>query len=141
MLMKNVQRAIPARAGRTIKAYDSTKASSGHPCACRENVRVYVPEEWLVGPSLRVQGERLLAIGLWPLIRAIPARAGRTTHRSTIASMSSGHPCACRENTKYALRTGPVSGPSLRVQGEPVFLDFTVFPERAIPARAGRTLT
>ena len=93
------------------------------------------------GPSLRVQGERVI---LWNGsfgVRAIPARAGRTQQQESQGTVKVGHPCACRENAPRIPSLTFRNGPSLRVQGErnPPARDGT--DDGAIPARAGRTYT
>ena len=155
-------RAIPARARRTQARPAQRKRYAGHPCACREN-RIYT---WSVkrrqkmghpcacrenqdrprspgphgGPSLRVHGEPTRSYGSSHVKRAIPARAGRTTAYWCSKMRGPGHPCACRENTTNPNLPTPVKGPSLRVQGELEGMSSWAWWDRAIPARAGRTL-
>ena len=56
-----------------------------------------------------------------------------------IPFVAAGHPCACRENPLREKTNGGVTGPSLRVQGEPTVARQPAAAGRAIPARAGRT--
>ena len=49
--------------------------------------------------SLRVQGEPTLILDASAILRAIPARAGRTYDPHGDALGVGGHPCACRENS------------------------------------------
>ena len=72
-------------------------------------------------------------------VRAIPARAGRTVSEAAKQKMLAGHPCACRENNKSHAFESPVTGPSLRVQGELQNFITNWEAKWAIPARAGRT--
>ena len=134
-----VRRAIPARAGRTLRQLYDGCPDAGHPCACRENKVSRAESGVPAGPSLRVQGE--LEGGSVPggKGRAIPARAGRTIAASSIDSPSAGHPCACRENSRGVIEVSAEGGPSLRVQGEPPEIVLRARRTRAIPARAGRT--
>ena len=131
--------AIPARAGRTLLLVLPAMDAQGHPCACRENMSNVRTICWTAGPSLRVQGEHQDASGYMKIKRAIPARAGRTRARSDVARPRMGHPCACRENVLGEWKELPTSGPSLRVQGEPLAHSRDIRRIRAIPARAGRT--
>ena len=91
----------------------------GNPCACRENWDYLDVYYGRAGPSLRVQGERD------PADRRAATRLG--------------HPCACRENRWGRAPWRAPVGPSLRVQGERNAHETDRYPERAIPARAGRT--
>ena len=134
-------RAIPARAGRTIQSAPLPVVFEGHPCACRENLLDLVKEVASYGPSLRVQGELAAIVVLLTAERAIPARAGRTGREMGKKWLCEGHPCACRENIPCYHQSMTWEGPSLRVQGElNMFLELFV-AHRAIPARAGRTCT
>ena len=134
------KRAIPARAGRTLRDCISNRGIPGHPCACRENGPIVGRRRGLYGPSLRVQGEpcarRSTSVG----IRAIPARAGRTKICWYHHAQTTGHPCACRENQNTNYDITLLGGPSLRVQGELRYTTYYLTTTRAIPARAGRTL-
>ena len=75
-------RAIPARAGRTLEAVRAMRPVTGHPCACRENLSPARATGTYVGPSLRVQGELGTTIRYVSPMRAIPARAGRTSGKA-----------------------------------------------------------
>ena len=132
-------RAIPARAGRTNTAKCTDSLLLGHPCACRENPRRHDANREFEGPSLRVQGELSSGRPMQIVIRAIPARAGRTVNPPGCFCVSSGHPCACRENYYSKKNRGRKRGPSLRVQGELCVGSLGSLGNRAIPARAGRT--
>ena len=72
-------RAIPARAGRTECQSIDPLCGPGHPCACRENSYDPTTGQWTDGPSLRVQGEPMASTMPAQVVRAIPARAGRTS--------------------------------------------------------------
>ena len=136
-----INRAIPARAGRTTKQLPFVPSETGHPCACRENRESARLGDNRSGPSLRVQGELHSQPPAIQGGRAIPARAGRTRHNWLHSSRYSGHPCACRENGIGLFQNVKPSGPSLRVQGERLVCLLQKRTPRAIPARAGRTPT
>ena len=134
-----IQRAIPARAGRTFRRPVFFFGLAGHPCACRENNKKRQELEREGGPSLRVQGELQVLPGSWRPRRAIPARAGRTAVTVSMRFRRAGHPCACRENVRRTPSDRKRHGPSLRVQGERGDGSSGTQSGRAIPARAGRT--
>ncbi len=114
------RRAIPARAGRTLTPGPMRRFGSGHPRACGENGLTFAVAGSSQAGHPRACGEnvppgKMIA----DLVRAIPARAGRT----------------------WLPRPGPKKrrGPSPRVRGEPDGLRCYRRCVRAIPARAGRT--
>mgnify|MGYP006977943327 CR=1 FL=1 len=112
------QWAIPARAGRTRSRGGVRFLAKGHPCACRENGVGAAAGIVIAGPSLRVQGEPHIVVEAPAVVRAIPARAGRTRSPGRSQLGGRGHPCACRENRGTGAAPSEYEGPSLRVQGE-----------------------
>ena len=133
-----IERAIPARAGRTFIGHGISAIPKRHPCACRENQTRICRTCRLGGPSLRVQGELKEDEAMSASHRAIPARAGRTQNLNNLKRKLTGHPCACRENFPHLSPQLFTTGPSLRVQGELKALKRSSSTHRAIPARAGR---
>ena len=92
------QRAIPARAGRTIETPLHRTQLAGHPRACGENSKGPLASAVPDGPSPRVRGEPGYRHGKWQ------------THP--------GHPRACGENIVWSLLKIHQIGPSPRVRGE-----------------------
>ena len=107
---------------------------------CRENGRLPDGREVTYGTSLRVQGEPWGVSCTWNHVRNIPACAGRTSAPGTLTTAQVEHPCVCRENIVIVFVCAPLSGTSLRVQGEPRVDDERLSGERNIPSCAGRTL-
>ncbi len=137
------RRAIPARAGRT----QDDRASFGNRCRAIP-ARAGRTPTWglfhalLSGPSPRVWGE-LFCVLPPPCSSAGHPRACGENAVAPLAIPSSlaGHPRACGENDFIPYKGQLGFGPSPRVRGErlhpvqgPTWL-------RAIPARAGRTVT
>ncbi len=137
-----VLRAIPARAGRTpfIDQRDRND-DRAIPARAGRTVSAYIPYDPNVGPSPRVRGEHVCAQGAAQPYPGHPRACGENASRSARwLSPRAGHPRACGENS-----TG-THGNHRRRPGHPRACGENApgsgggeHPQRAIPARAGRT--
>ena len=150
---------IPARAGKTSPSGAPRSWGTAHPRACGENGSDPDSVRNSLGSSPRVRG-KLLALGAHcPPRGLIPARAGKTPCGSGARGRTRAHPRACGENKRRDSAHVAAPGSSPRVRGKRLRLlagvrrrgssprvrgklgecQRTLFRERLIPARAGKT--
>ena len=133
------RRLIPARAGKTQSPLPLIHLCLAHPRACGENRNTSIRVVRTHGSSPRVRGKPTRFRQSIPVIRLIPARAGKTTWWPGSTSCRAAHPRACGENAKSTANTLAGLGSSPRVRGKRGH-DITVPHDgRLIPARAGKT--
>ena len=132
-------RLIPARAGKTQGAVGAEGQGEAHPRACGENMVGPLKGTPGRGSSPRVRGKPIRHRPPPARRRLIPARAGKTSSRSTPMTRMPAHPRACGENLPQQGQRMPWVGSSPRVRGKRAVVITNVFQARLIPARAGKT--
>ena len=109
---------IPAHAGKTERLHSRTPASAVHPRACGENsdpVGTVCPR---AGSSPRMRGKLYHVDVPSPVMRFIPAHAGKTETERNHNVHGTVHPRACGENHDEFLRCSWVNGSSPRMRGK-----------------------
>ena len=132
-------RLIPARAGKTIVLSSGAMFSPAHPRAGGENNRSRRGRRTLPGSSPRGRGKHGPGTLQALIARLIPARAGKTAPVCNSVHKHRAHPRAGGENPKcYPFHTTK-TGSSPRGRGKRADSTPNIFPQRLIPARAGKT--
>ena len=131
---------IPARAGKTLRAWSSPCARSAHPRACGENLYRCKRSRVSAGSSPRVRGKLVHPAPLVVNTGLIPARAGKTPSSSPTTSPRRAHPRACGENRAADFAGAAQRGSSPRVRGKRIPPAARRRGPGLIPARAGKTL-
>ena len=133
-------RLIPAHAGKTLPAQLHERCKPAHPRACGEN-RPGCAAFWKMwGSSPRMRGKRVFASGARPVLRLIPAHAGKTNLVPTPVKFTWAHPRACGENLKFGSVGSEMEGSSPRMRGKLGGLEDEMLLLRLIPAHAGKTI-
>ena len=132
-------RLIPARAGKTWTSSVPGRSETAHPRACGENGAGADPDGVLDGSSPRVRGKLPRRRGAAAPHRLIPARAGKTSALTLVASLTRAHPRACGENIACPFWVVLSEGSSPRVRGKLRWRFLLVGFPGLIPARAGKT--
>ncbi len=130
---------IPARAGSTVRASESSARSRDHPRASGEHAVSAAAVTRSMGPSPRERGAPGQSGGGAEQLRTIPARAGSTGDSAGSTTASWDHPRASGEHLEIGLGHDATTGPSPRERGA----QRGHYPQRhrlgTIPARAGST--
>ena len=130
---------IPAHAGKTGIEYDAHRMSRAHPRSRGENAFITAQQQLLAGSSPLTRGKPLRENHHQPLLRLIPAHAGKTALRSRLGVSAQAHPRSRGEN-QTPLTTGsnhPGSSPLTR--GKRLRRSSAPTTGRLIPAHAGKT--
>ena len=93
----------------------------------------------MTGPSPRVWGKLLSGGEVFPNLRTIPTRVGKTFCCDGRRFSASDHPHACGENSTNLSRSRRSFGPSPRVWGKLIVAKNVVHNARTIPTRVGKT--
>ena len=135
----NIKGLIPARAGKTCSASHHGGGLRAHPRAGGENSNLSAVWFGLCGSSPRGRGKPASRSTAGLSSRLIPARAGKTSTAITVRMMGPAHPRAGGENTPASGAVEYTWGSSPRGRGKHAYSTPTIFPQRLIPARAGKT--
>ena len=136
---RQVDRLIPACAGKTAGAASPRRGRRAHPRVCGENWEPTGASPVADGSSPRVRGkphrqrQPAHAAGL------IPACAGKTPRPPGSTPARSAHPRVCGENVTLSDAEEGCCGSSPRVRGKLVVHDAHATLIRLIPACAGKT--
>mgnify|MGYP000900133923 CR=1 FL=1 len=110
---------IPARAGKTTTSPRYLLASRAHPRAGGENCYPCPRQPRAGGSSPRGRGKRTVRAYRFRTRRLIPARAGKTTWKTTNLHDRQAHPRAGGENIQAAVSVVVEWGSSPRGRGKP----------------------
>ena len=130
---------IPAHAGNTAGCRPMSVAPWDHPRACGEHFAKYGLAFWTAGSSPRMRGTRIYRALASHNGGIIPAHAGNTTLRTSIALKRRDHPRACGEHRYSCSLVLRAKGSSPRMRGTRLLLDGEIVHEGIIPAHAGNT--
>ncbi len=132
-------RFIPAPAGNSASAPPSSAAPPVHPRACGEQEPAPGHLHRRGGSSPRLRGTEGIDVPAADARRFIPAPAGNSSFRGTLAGGHTVHPRACGEQPRRSGRfqSPPGSSPRLRGTGSPRWA-FSSWPG-FIPAPAGNS--
>ena len=132
-------RLIPACAGKTKFHLARGVQGGAHPRVCGENATSLINKYQTMGSSPRVRGKPFAKSLRRRRCGLIPACAGKTRHRLTLAATRKAHPRVCGENCLRSVSFSRWAGSSPRVRGKRE-QDGLIGPEtRLIPACAGKT--
>ena len=92
-----------------------------------------------MGSSPRVRGKQLLDHVVWHSDGLIPARAGKTSSRSSRSATLPAHPRVCGENRAFDVLSIGRMGSSPRMRGKRSSLHSNLVEDGLIPAHAGKT--
>ena len=92
-----------------------------------------------MGSSPRMRGKRERLPRTCSIRRLIPAHAGKTCMKSRMMNSSKAHPRACGENNDAQTRAYSSLGSSPRMRGKHLWAWGYFWPQRLIPAHAGKT--
>ena len=132
---------IPAWAGKTLTVDAPMMQDEAHPRVGGENVGRLVLTRTQPGSSPRGRGKRVEAAGEPPVIRLIPAWAGKTGVRGSSGRTRRAHPRVGGENVRFAGVPCAFSGSSPRGRGKRRPSSLRRRAWRLIPAWAGKTLS
>ena len=130
---------IPARAGKTFRPRCRRWQAGAHPRAGGENTTVGTMPGSGPGSSPRGRGKPTSVEAGVTGVGLIPARAGKTSVRSSPRSATWAHPRAGGENLKMSHQVSMWTGSSPRGRGKPRSRSRRRCWSRLIPARAGKT--
>ena len=135
----DVDRLIPACAGKTGRRAVEAERFRAHPRVCGENLLGFdvVTSAW--GSSPRVRGKPALSEGGGSSVGLIPACAGKTRRSPSVARGAWAHPRVCGENQLGKLPEGAQYGSSPRVRGKLCWRGWFGLFFGLIPACAGKT--
>ena len=134
-----VNRLIPAGAGKT-RGYDrSITYRAAHPRRCGENVEFVLGVIVTAGSSPQVRGKRIVIITPVQPVRLIPAGAGKTSNPNSASANRSAHPRRCGENVDSVIWAAFFLGSSPQVRGKRAAYQASERANRLIPAGAGKT--
>ena len=136
-----LERLIPARAGKTQAAPLLKAFTPAHPRACGENPNFLAVDAKSEGSSPRVRGKQMIAWKMPPMGGLIPARAGKTRSMALLLTALRAHPRACGENLSSSSSAITAVGSSPRVRGKLYWAANRMGSKGLIPARAGKTGT
>ena len=126
--------------GKHTRTLSTGDAKWAHPRVCGENRRICLMSIAVRGSSPRVRGKRISCHKMAPFHRLIPACAGKTRGLVVGPTGTRAHPRVCGENVDETASEGDCLGSSPRVRGKPPWADWAAWPQRLIPACAGKTL-
>ena len=132
-------RFIPASAGNTETTGGRRRHMAVHPHECRGDADGTLALGEVIGSSPRVRGTRPRQVPRGIPARFIPASAGNTPLRGSLAIRSAVHPRECGEHSSKLLPKLAASGSSPRVRGTLQQADSSLALVRFIPASAGNT--
>ena len=132
-------RFIPAHAGNTSSAANSSLSNSVHPRACGEHRLLFTTRSSRCGSSPRMRGTPGFSRSRPLLFRFIPAHAGNTPPQPLLAARNRVHPRACGEHSTSGSIGGQCGGSSPRMRGTPRSIRGIRRAFRFIPAHAGNT--
>ena len=132
-------RLIPAHAGKTCMSVTWTSTRPAHPRSRGENMRSPASGTISPGSSPLTRGKQYPSSMISPMMRLIPAHAGKTP-ACVIALMSEGaHPRSRGENQVCPSHVALILGSSPLTRGKPGFRGLRGLRGRLIPAHAGKT--
>ena len=137
----DVQRLIPAHAGKTGVSFVELQGAWAHPRSRGENASMLTPLIVARGSSPLTRGKPVRLGSGWIVPGLIPAHAGKTATRRRAGRLFRAHPRSRGENDGDQLRVedGGGSSPLTRgKQGDPARV---ASGTGLIPAHAGKTLT
>ena len=132
-------RLIPARAGKTLATTNNTLPVEAHPRAGGENLQDIFDLVSAAGSSPRGRGKPPRGCHRPGARRLIPARAGKTCRHRYLPESPRAHPRAGGENPAMLGSSLQLFGSSPRGRGKRAYSTPTIFSQRLIPARAGKT--
>ena len=130
---------IPAHAGKTHSVTKGPRSSAAHPRSRGENDPPANPGLPFVGSSPLTRGKRVGLGAALPVMRLIPAHAGKTRRTWGGASGHAAHPRSRGENASDLGRRFRSCGSSPLTRGKPHHLGCNVCNPGLIPAHAGKT--
>ena len=130
---------IPAHAGNTLPAATSEDMSRDHPRACGEHSSLCQMHATMVGSSPRMRGTPVVFAAVRTEHGIIPAHAGNTSLRMSVAHAIWDHPRACGEHDRHRLRPSQHPGSSPRMRGTHREQRDRHAAAGIIPAHAGNT--
>ena len=133
-------RLIPAHAGKTCPCPASRSPSAAHPRSRGENARTDGNGHRRCGSSPLTRGKPTESPRVSPLLRLIPAHAGKTTSTSSQASYAPAHPRSRGENTGKLMNGVTQRGSSPLTRGKRTERRQILRRRRLIPAHAGKTV-
>ena len=136
---KNIERNIPAYAGKTLSPELAPINAAEHPRVCGENHRTSFRYHASGGTSPRMRGKHGVVFGFGRHQRNIPAYAGKTHGWCPMFLPPSEHPRVCGENLSNTRQNSALVGTSPRMRGKPRFDTCVKSCIRNIPAYAGKT--
>ena len=132
-------RLIPAHAGKTMGSSPNRCSSGAHPRSRGENNRIACGLLTICGSSPLTRGKLPDSEGWTPIIRLIPAHAGKTASTSSHLSARRAHPRSRGENPHTGVLLETFYGSSPLTRGKRARLDAAQLPGGLIPAHAGKT--
>ena len=111
-------RIIPAHAGQTVLLILAIMISPDHPRACGANGESDCHQYGGHGSSPRMRGKLVGLAVKYGVGRIIPAHAGQTTPRYSVAIACPDHPRACGANLRKFVVESVADGSSPRMRGK-----------------------
>ena len=130
---------IPAHAGKTLGIRRRKRRRAAHPRSRGENTSRLTPSQGIVGSSPLTRGKHLATDTLPGDSGLIPAHAGKTAPRATLAFRARAHPRSRGENLQGLIICARSCGSSPLTRGKLSGGGRAYRPGGLIPAHAGKT--
>ena len=132
-------RLIPAHAGKTLTPGSCPSDTSAHPRSRGENAACPKPRAEEGGSSPLTRGKQLVGRDVRPVVRLIPAHAGKTRIPVMVRRLPWAHPRSRGENPDAMMGTIAWIASSPLTRGKPQGPRGDRRGHRLIPAHAGKT--
>ena len=140
LLRTEIERLIPAHAGKTSGPHGEVIKVGAHPRACGENIAQVAFATSHAGSSPRMRGKPCRARHDHCQSGLIPAHAGKTRAHTRNRLPVRAHPRACGENMEADQVESVAEGSSPRMRGKRKLTMSTQARNGLIPAHAGKTI-
>ena len=130
---------IPAHAGKTCASCAASTYSAAHPRSRGENTLRQGAGPLMRGSSPLTRGKQQVDVAKADVLGLIPAHAGKTATRHTVAPCPWAHPRSRGENVRVERAGGQGEGSSPLTRGKLLQHQWQQGRDRLIPAHAGKT--
>ena len=134
-----LSRLIPAHAGKTLRVGRRRAARGAHPRSRGENTGVSSASVAVGGSSPLTRGKLGDLEDIHARVRLIPAHAGKTSSTRSVRGFRRAHPRSRGENRRHARQDTHDLGSSPLTRGKRDEFHDLAWPDRLIPAHAGKT--
>ena len=123
VLLRGLDRIIPAHAGQTVVPSSPLNLATDHPRTCGANISVFGTSSSNAGSSPHMRGKRPCRRALEIVGRIIPAHAGQTRTHTHWWCPIQDHPRTCGANYLWRSEWQLYPGSSPHMRGKPIHTD------------------